>query len=121
MGRAGRPRLLDGRTDDLHRRSRKGRDRESNIFLAGAAEQFVQLMRAELWLIPIADAPRTPGERMLAGEPWVVLHEIAVQHILRKFPGPAKGLNPVKVGDGFDFRRHRAGGLLVPEYDVADE
>ena len=39
MGRAGRPRLLDGRTDDLHRRSRKGRDRESNIFLAGAAEQ----------------------------------------------------------------------------------
>ena len=78
-------------------------------------------MRAELWLIPITDAPRTPGERMLAGEPWVVLHEIAVQHILRKFPGPAKGFNPVKVGDGFDFRRHRAGGLLVPEYDVADE
>ena len=26
-----------------------------------------------------------------------------------------------KVGDGFDFRSHRAGGLLVPEYDVADE
>ena len=78
-------------------------------------------MLVEFGLVPIADARRTPGERVPAGEPCVVLREIAVQHVFRKFPGLAEGVDPVKIGDSFDFRSHRAGGLLVPEYDVADE
>jgi len=59
-------------------------------------------MLAKLWLIPVTDAPRMPGECVRAGESCVVLREIAVQHVFGKAVSPIQRNDPFAAGDLLD-------------------